>query len=118
YGRGWTGVNGYTNGNPFTGKATGPVAGTWENGVVDYRQIKNQYMSGQWVYSYDEVAEAPYVFKASTGDLITFDDQRSVQAKGKYVLENKLGGLFAWEIDADNGDILNSMNSSLGNSLA
>lgn len=51
-------------------------------------------------------------------DLITFDDQRSVQAKGKYVLENKLGGLFAWEIDADNGDILNSMNSSLGNSLA
>ncbi|WP_272578139.1 MULTISPECIES: glycosyl hydrolase family 18 protein [unclassified Providencia] len=118
YGRGWTGVNGYTAGNPFTGKATGPIAGTWENGVVDYRQIKNQYMSGEWVYSYDAVAEAPYVFKASTGDLITFDDERSVQAKGKYVLDKKLGGLFAWEIDADNGDILNNMNSSLGNSLS
>ncbi|EIH8434130.1 chitinase, partial [Escherichia coli] len=59
---------------------------------------------------------APYVFKPSTGDLITFDDARSVQAKGKYVLDKQLGGLFSWEIDADNGDILNSMNASLGNS--
>ncbi|MEQ4692177.1 MULTISPECIES: glycosyl hydrolase family 18 protein [Providencia] len=117
YGRGWTGVNSYVGDNPFTGKATGPVAGTWENGVVDYRQIKNQYMTGLWTYNYDTVAETPYVFKASTGDLITFDDERSVKAKGKYVLDNKLGGLFSWEIDADNGDILNSMNSSLGNTL-
>jgi len=32
------------------------------------------------------------------------------------VLDKQLGGLFSWEIDADNGDILNSMNASLGNS--
>nr|WP_282557555.1 glycosyl hydrolase family 18 protein [Providencia burhodogranariea] len=118
YGRGWTGVNGYDNKIPFTGKATGPVKGTWEPGVVDYKQIKDSYMSGDWVYSYDKTAEAPYVFNAKTGDLISYDDERSVQAKGKYVLDNKLGGLFAWEIDADNGDILNKMNSSLGNSLS
>jgi chitinase len=116
YGRGWTGVNGYQNNIPFTGTATGPVKGTWENGIVDYRQIANEFMSGEWQYSYDATAEAPYVFKPSTGDLITFDDARSVQAKGKYVLDKQLGGLFSWEIDADNGDILNNMNSSLGNS--
>lgn len=116
YGRGWTGVNGYQNNIPFTGTATGPVKGTWENGIVDYRQIAGQFMSGEWQYTYDATAEAPYVFKPSTGDLITFDDARSVQAKGKYVLDKQLGGLFSWEIDADNGDILNSMNASLGNS--
>ena len=115
YGRGWTGVNGYQDGNPFTGTATGPVKGTWENGVVDYRQIANEYMDGEWQYTYDESAEAPYVFKPSTGDLITFDDPRSVKAKGQYVLANQLGGLFAWEIDADNGDILNAMHEGLGN---
>ncbi|BEM80176.1 hypothetical protein SME38J_42790 [Serratia marcescens] len=115
YGRGWTGVNGYQNNIPFTGTATGPVKGTWENGIVDYRQIASQFMSGEWQYTYDATAEAPYVFKPSTGDLITFDDARSVQAKGKYVLDKQLGGLFSWEIDADNGDILNSMNASLGN---
>ncbi len=71
-------------------------------------------MAGDWQYSYDEVAEAPSVFKAATGELITFDDERSVKAKGQYVLANQLGGLFAWEIDADNGDILNAMHEGLG----
>ncbi|MDB2387329.1 PKD domain-containing protein, partial [Shewanella sp.] len=45
---------------------------------------------------------------------ITFDDPRSVKAKGQYALANQLGGLFAWEIDADNGDILNAMHEGLG----
>nr|AAF00578.1 chitinase [Aeromonas hydrophila] len=115
YGRGWTGVNGYQAGNPFTGSATGPIKGTWENGVVDYRDIVNNRMGAGWEQGYDETAEAPYVFKASTGDLISFDNDRSVKAKGQYVLANQLGGLFAWEIDADNGDILNAMHEGLGN---
>lgn len=86
YGRGWTGVNGYTGNNPFTGTATGKVKGTWEDGVVDYRQIVNEYMGSGWTYSYDETAEAPSLFKASTGDLITFDDARSVKAKANMCL--------------------------------
>ncbi|QWZ79838.1 MULTISPECIES: glycosyl hydrolase family 18 protein [Aeromonas] len=114
YGRGWTGVSGYQGNNPFTGKATGKVKGTWEDGVVDYRDIVNNRMGAGWEKSYDEVAEAPYLFKASTGDLITYDNDRSVKAKGQYVLANKLGGLFSWEIDADNGDILNAMHEGLG----
>jgi chitinase len=120
YGRGWTGVSGYQGNNPFTGTATGPIAGSeaegiWEKGVIDYRGIAKGKMAGDWQYSYDEVAEAPYVFKASTGELITFDDDRSVKAKGQYVLANQLGGMFAWEIDADNGDILNAIHEGLGN---
>ncbi|WP_421258737.1 glycosyl hydrolase family 18 protein [Aeromonas sp. 600886] len=114
YGRGWTGVSGYQGNNPFTGKATGKVKGTWEDGVIDYRDIVNNRMGSGWEKSYDEVAEAPYLFKASTGDLITYDNDRSVKAKGQYVLANKLGGLFSWEIDADNGDILNAMHEGLG----
>ncbi|MBK5071539.1 glycoside hydrolase [Budviciaceae bacterium CWB-B4] len=114
YGRGWSGVHGYTAGNPFSGTATGAITGTWESGNVDYRQIASKYKNGSgWTYSYDTVAEAPYVFNSSTGELITYDDARSVAAKGQYVLDKGLGGMFAWEIDADNGDILNAMNESL-----
>ncbi|MGL5359602.1 MAG: PKD domain-containing protein, partial [Shewanella sp.] len=51
---------------------------------------------------------------ASTGELITYDDARSVIAKCQYVQANELGGLFSWEIDADNGDILNAMHQGLG----
>ncbi|SAC03021.1 glycosyl hydrolase family 18 protein [Enterobacter hormaechei] len=114
YGRGWTGVHGYTGDNPFTGTATGPIKGTWENGIVDYRQIVNQMLGKPgWEYKYDEAAEAPYVFNKSTGELVTYDNARSVMAKGKYVLNKNLGGLFAWSIESDNGDILNAMNESL-----
>ncbi|CAG5056776.1 unnamed protein product [Parnassius apollo] len=116
YGRGWSGVNGYVDNNPFTGTATGPVKGTWQDGVVDYREIANEIAMGKWEFHYDNVAQAPYVFRPSTGDLITYDNPRSVIEKGKYVRNNKLGGLFAWEIDADNGDLLNAMNMGLGNS--
>lgn len=116
YGRGWTGVHDYKDNNPFTGVATGPCKGTWQDGVVDYREIANEIAQGKWEYHYDKVAQAPYVFRKATGDLVTYDDARSTIEKGKYVRNNKLGGLFAWEIDADNGDILNAMNMGLGNS--
>lgn len=112
YGRGWTGVTNNRDDNPFTGIATGPVAGTWEDGVVDYRQIKTNLQ--KYKYTYDTVAKAAYVFNESSGDLISFDSIDSVLDKGQYVIENDLAGLFAWEIDADNGDLLNAMHAGLG----
>ncbi|QUJ09245.1 chitinase [Gynaephora ruoergensis nucleopolyhedrovirus] len=109
YGRGWRGVTGYKDDNPFTGIATGPAAGTWEDGVVDYKQIRRNIG-----YAFDNRAKAAYIFKNETGELISFDSVDSVLAKGQYVIEKNLGGLFAWEIDADNGDLLNSMHFGLG----
>lgn len=120
YGRGWSGVKNIKDDNPFTGTATAPLdlgaegnGGQWEKGVVDYRLIDKLKNSDGWEYRYDETAQAPSLFRASGGDLISYDDARSVAAKGRYVRDNGLGGLFAWEIDADNGDILNAMNESL-----
>ncbi|QDL56947.1 V-CHI [Dione juno nucleopolyhedrovirus] len=108
YGRGWTGVSGYDGDNYFSGTADGPVAGTWENGVVDYRQIQNKI--NEYTYTFDTDAKAAYLFNADKGELISFDSVDSVMAKVDYVKQNNLGGLFAWEIDADNGDLLNAMN--------
>ncbi|AAN28026.1 chitinase [Rachiplusia ou multiple nucleopolyhedrovirus] len=109
YGRGWTGVTNYTNDNYFSGTGNGPVSGTWEDGVVDYRQIQKDL--NNYVYTFDNAAQASYVFDKSKGDLISFDSVDSVLGKVKYVDRNNLGGLFAWEIDADNGDLLNAMNA-------
>lgn len=112
YGRGWTGVTDFENNNPFTGTASAPVAGTWEDGVVDFRKIDAQL--SQYEYVYDKIAKAAYVFQyAPPNNLITFDSVDSVLDKAQYVLDNNLGGLFAWEIDADNGDLLNAMNAGL-----
>ena len=125
YGRGWTGVSDMTDPkNPFTGTAKGPLPVneaqyTWENGIIDYRGLKkfmlgpdNKGING-FVASYDAQAEAPYVFNAATGTLITYDNARSTIAKGNFVRENKLGGLFSWEITGDTGDIMEAMHKGL-----
>ncbi|RBW64704.1 chitinase [Vibrionales bacterium C3R12] len=127
YGRGWEGVMPSSlkdPNDPMTGVGNGKLKGStaqgvWEDGVIDYKGIKN-HMLGEnsqgingFEYGYDEVAEAPYVWNRSSGKLITFDDARSVKAKGAYVRDLGLAGLFSWEIDADNGDILNAMHEGL-----
>lgn len=120
YGRGWKGVTGAELDRPFTGQGNGPSKGTWENGVLDYKDIVRNYLGGTngsgvngYQYYYDETAEAPYLWNAVTGTLISFDNPRSVTAKGNYVKQQGLGGLFAWEIDADNGDIIDAMVDSM-----
>ncbi len=127
YGRGWEGVLPSSlsdPSDPMTGVGNGKLKGSsaqgvWEDGVIDYKGIKanmlganNQGING-FEYGYDEMAEAPYVWNRTSGQLITFDDDRSVKAKGAYVRSLGLAGLFSWEIDADNGDILNAMHEGL-----
>ncbi|MGF1778227.1 glycosyl hydrolase family 18 protein [Vibrio nomapromontoriensis] len=127
YGRGWEGVTPDTlvdPSDPMTGTATGKLTGTtaqgvWEAGVIDYKGIKSFMLGANhtgingYEYGYDAQAEAAYVWNQTTGELITFDDDRSVKAKGAYVRSLGLAGLFSWEIDADNGDILNAMHEGL-----
>ncbi|MGY3688416.1 glycosyl hydrolase family 18 protein [Vibrio coralliilyticus] len=127
YGRGWEGVTPDTltdPNDPMTGTGTGKLKGStaqgvWEDGVIDYKGVKSFMLGADntgingFEYGYDAQAEAPWVWNRSTGQLITFDDDRSVKAKGEYVRDLGLAGLFSWEIDADNGDILNAMHEGL-----
>ncbi|MGF1687565.1 glycosyl hydrolase family 18 protein [Photobacterium japonica] len=114
YGRGWKGVHNITGDNPMTGQATGAIKGTWEDGVLDYRDIADNHSGNGWESRYDEQAEASYKWNPTTKELITYDDERAVKAKGQFVQERGLAGLFSWEIDADNGDLLNAMHEGLG----
>lgn len=131
YGRGWEGVypqNAAVAGNPMTAPANGKLKGTtaqgvWEAGVIDYKGLK-KYMIGDneqgvngFEVGYDEQAQAAYVWNKSKGTLVTYDSPRSVRAKGQYILQHNLGGIFAWEIDADNGDILNAMHEGLAGDM-
>ncbi|UTA46781.1 glycosyl hydrolase family 18 protein [Simiduia sp. 21SJ11W-1] len=116
YGRGWTNITGAQPEWPFGGQGNAPVKGSWEDGVVDYKDIVQNYLGGSqgtgingFTYYYDADAEAPYLWNYSTGTLITYDNPRSVKAKAAFVKNNGLGGLFSWEIDGDNGDIVDAM---------
>ncbi len=120
YGRGWKNVTGSTLANPFAGRGGEGVDGSWEKGVVDYKDIESKYLGGVngtgkdgFVLGWDDVAKASWVFNPVSNILIGFDTQRSVKEKGRFVLDNQLGGIFAWELDGDNGHILNAMHDGL-----
>lgn len=124
YGRGWTNVQGATNADPFIGSGGAGISGSWEKGIEDYKVIESKYLGGAqgtgangFSLGWDDVAKASYAWNASTKTLVSFDSARSVFHKGQYVLNNQLGGLFAWEIDADNGQILNAMHRGLNHPL-
>ncbi len=50
---------------------------------------------------YDEKAEAPYAYDAKEKTFITFDNERSLKAKRKYVKTEGLGGIMFWEYSCD-----------------
>ncbi len=123
YGRGWKEITNSNESNPFDGQGGGAIDGTWENGILDYKDIEVNYLGGKngqgingWEYRWDETAQAATLWHSGNKELISFDDKRSVEAKSDYVIQNNLGGVFSWEIDADTGTILNAMHEGLGHS--
>ena len=133
YGRGWSGVTPPAGSTVhLAGSATGkhPKAkayanGIWEPGVQDYwsiavdeRAARKAGSTSAWSYEWDAEAFAPYLYRSTDKALISYDNARSVEAKGGYVGSKGLAGLFAWEIDADDGTLLNAMHEGLGHGTA
>ena len=133
YGRGWSGVTPPAGSTVLlAGTATGkhPRAkaytnGIWEPGVQDYwsiavdeRAARKAGSTSAWSYEWDTDAFAPYLYRSTDKALISYDNPRSVKAKGGYLRSKGLAGLFSWEIDADDGSLLNAMHEGLGHGTA
>jgi chitinase len=121
YGRGWKNVANVSGNNPFTGSGGEGIAGSWEKGIEDYKKIESQMMGGVngtgangFGLYWDDTGKASFVWNPATKTLVSFDTKRSVQAKGQFIRQHNLGGIFAWELDGDNGHILNAMHEGLG----
>ena len=114
-----------TEGNPFNGSLGGSgtdineAAWAWEAGIMDYRGVlKFLEANKNAIVGWDDVAKASFVWDEASGVLLTYDNARSVLAKGEYLKSLGLGGIFSWEIDGDGkGEILNAMNQAVGNPL-
>ncbi|MEO6286160.1 MAG: glycoside hydrolase family 18 protein [Dyadobacter sp.] len=67
-----------------------------------YTYIKDSLVNKKGFKVYrDEVAKAPYLLNATTGQVLSYDDEESVREKCKYVLDKKMGGVMFWEYDSD-----------------
>jgi len=68
-----------------------------------------QYLIDSLEYHYDSIAEAPYLVDTVKNIFITYEDERSLLAKTKFVNNNDAQGIFIWDIS---GDMLESKPNS------
>ncbi|MFJ7333360.1 glycoside hydrolase family 18 protein [Streptomyces sp. NPDC101110] len=99
YGRGWTGVTQAAPG----GAATGPAAGTYEQGIEDYKVLKAKCPAT------GTVAGTAYA-KCGT-NWWSYDTPATIGTKMDYKNRQGLGGTFFWELSGDtaNGELIRAI---------
>jgi chitinase len=114
--------------SPLTGTydpGSGTTTGSFESGatecydlIYNYVDLEHQCgLNGFDVYT-DEVADADYLYHSGSRLFVSIDTPRTVRAKGEYVRQRGLAGLFTWTIDMDNGVLVNAAREGLGNAIA
>ncbi len=80
-----------------------------------YTYIKDSLVNKNgFVRYWDENAKAPYLFNATTNQLMVYDDEESVQLKCEYVIDNSMGGVMFWQYASDpNEYLLDAVNEHL-----
>lgn len=107
YSRGWSGVSGGTDG--LFASATGPATGPWDNpsspgGQFPYFQLKTMENSGGYVKYRDPVSNTPYLYNASQGIMLSYEDEISLAQKLDYINSNGFGGIMVWDISGDDNN--------------
>ncbi|WP_020117396.1 glycoside hydrolase family 18 protein [Streptomyces canus] len=100
YGRGWTGVTQSAPG----GTATGPAAGTYEQGIDDYKVLKSKCPATGTV--------GGTAYAKCGNDWWSYDTPATIATKMTYKNQQGLGGTFFWELSGDtsNGELVKSIN--------
>jgi chitinase len=61
-----------------------------------------------WVYHWDKIAQAPYMYNARLQQFASFDDSVSIRVKTEYAVKKGIGGVMFWQLTEDrfNGGLL------------
>ncbi|CAM5506707.1 chitinase OS=Streptomyces glaucescens OX=1907 GN=chiC1 PE=3 SV=1 [Streptomyces glaucescens] len=89
YGRGWTGVTQTAPG----GTATGPAAGTYEQGIDDYKVLKTKCPATGTV--------GGTAYAKCGSNWWSYDTPATIATKMAYKNQQGLGGTFFWELSGD-----------------
>jgi chitinase len=103
YGRGWTGVTQDAPG----GTATGPAAGTYEQGIEDYKVLKTSCPAT------GTIAGTAYAHCGS--NWWSYDTPSTINSKMAWAKTQGLGGAFFWEFSGDtsSGELVSAINTGL-----
>ncbi|WP_233841905.1 glycoside hydrolase family 18 protein [Dyella sp. 2HG41-7] len=83
----------------------------------NWPELKQDFINKQgYVRYWDDAAQAPWLWNATTHRFITYDDPQSIAAKMAYIKAEHLGGIMYWEQTNDPADeLLNDMWKGLNN---
>ncbi|MFF7173895.1 glycoside hydrolase family 18 protein [Streptomyces pseudovenezuelae] len=100
YGRGWTGVTQSAPG----GTATGPAAGTYEQGIDDYKVLKSKCPATGTV--------GGTAYAKCGNNWWSYDTPATIATKMTYKNQQGLGGTFFWELSGDTsgGELIKAIN--------
>lgn len=72
-----------------------------------FDEIRNNYLNmNGYIVKWDDVAKVPYIVDGNGNFFLSFDNELSIYFKGQYVLERCLGGMFSWQSNFDQANIL------------
>jgi chitinase len=54
-----------------------------------------------YIFHWDSVAQAPYMYNPAKKLFVTYDDTLSVRLKSRYAIDKKLGGIMFWQLPED-----------------
>jgi chitinase len=101
YGRSFQNVDATQNGlfQPHGGAAEG----TWERGVVDWKDLRANYLP-TWTRHWHAEAQVPWLYDPIRRVMISYDDPESLRIKRDYARGLGLGGVMIWEMSADDAE--------------
>jgi len=110
YGRSFAGVDATKN-YGLHQSFSDPGPGTWENGILDYDDIKNNYLAKSgWNRYWDQASRVPYISNEEENTFISYDDVESVAEKARYINAMGLAGGMWWDLSSDReGELLSSV---------
>ncbi|KAF4563285.1 Endochitinase 1 [Pleurotus pulmonarius] len=104
YGRSFLNTNG--PGHSFSGVG----AGSWEQGVYDYRALPLPHSQ----VHLDHAALASWTFDPTKKEMVSFDNEDVGAWKGGYIKHEGLGGGMFWELSGDKGSNREGMEGGQG----
>jgi chitinase len=69
---------------------------------VSYKD-QDRYLSKDsgFIFHWDPVAQAPYMYNLNKRLFVTYDDTMSIRLKTRYAMDKKLGGIMFWQLPED-----------------
>lgn len=117
YGKGWEQCAPGPKGDGLYQSCAGPVSDRPEGAYTFAELVEEGYLAkdagGKFTVGgrgfkryWNGAARVPYIYDAATKVFISYDDEASIRAKNRYVIDNGLRGAMFWELNADRNNVL------------